>query len=361
MELAEKNGEGKRLYTHDGKVDSQAIYVNLHDINPSVFTTRCTFSHLSDFAAAICTLDPEDGFGEKVVRGRGESTLYYSATTSKERLSDLAIDNEPTSEDSLMHELMRQGKHNITAAVDFGDGVVMIMPLFRVAPIVIGIEFLHGRLRRDCENMGLKAACVGFEIEFLKELFRACFPGATGHDGYIKLAKAFFAKFRRTIFELSSNPEPEERRELVRFYNPITKKPFVLEESKCYYKMILYLLTHVSSNPLAQSLTIAGGKLTEMLAQVCPSLLKMEGGKPRIRNIYDAKLFIDKSAFILNAMGRRGFCESMLAVTERSIYFRLPEGGFGVEIFYKKSGRRLDVPLYQSNFSDAEVIGECPF
>lgn len=359
LELAVKKGEVKRIYEHDGEVAHDSIKVSLQDIKPGLLQARSIFSHLCDLSAAVSTLDPTDGFGEKVIRGRGEPTLFFSVSMSIPRFFDLAIDNEETSRQSLRREIAQCGKQAVKSVVDFGDGVMMIMPIFRVTPIILATENLSGRLKRDCENMGLPAACVGFEVEFLKELFRACFPGATGHSGYTPLSKAFYAKFRRTVIEMKS--DIEEQKAILRFKNPRTNTYFELPDAKPYYKMILYVVTHISSNLYARSLTLEGDKLIEVLARTCPSLLETRGGKLRIRNIYDAKLFVDKSMCILNAMGRRGFCEHTPGVSERSRYFYPSEGGFGIEIFYNAGAKKQEIPIYRSDFIDTDVIMEPPF
>lgn len=356
LELAKKNGDVRQIYEHDGDVKHDSIKIDLQDIAPGLFQARCIFSHLCDFGAAVCTLDPTDGFGEKVVKGRGEQTLYFSVYSSQERFFDLAIDNEPTSLQSLKRELNEGGKQTIKSFVDFGDGVMILMPIFRAAPVTIGIEHLHGKLKSDCEKLGVKAAIAGYRIEMLKELFKPCFPGARGHNGYIPLPKAFCAKFRRTVFELKD--DIEEQKNILRFRNPITNTFFELPNAKAYYKMILYVISHISSNLNARRLAIEGDRLVEVLARTCPSLLETRGGKLRIRNIYNAKLFVDKSMYLLNAMGRKGFCDTNIAISERTFYYKLPTGGFGVEISYKRTANRLDVPFYQSNL---ELPTECPF
>lgn len=326
--------------------DEQLNEISLSDIPKASLTYKGAFPYLVEALSELCTINPKLN-GEFVIKGQEDrNSTHYSALIKWKTLVELATKNEPLVKDGFRKEIMNIYKKAPSLYLNLGNGHGLLTHPFIIRSIVFDdLSTMTKKEAEACIKLGITKTISYVDIEFFKPLFNACFPGKE-KGGFIYTDPAFYTMLQKTIHTMKQNTDTSKR--LSRFYNPRTKQ-FVTKYPSTYYKFVLWLLTHISSNEKANSLTLNEEDLIDLLAHVDPGQLIEKNGKNYIKNPYDTKLFFDKACWIYNQMGKYGYSEKTIAVGEHSIYSRI-NGKLQIIINYVRENPRTNIDDYTSNF-----------
>lgn len=347
-ELSTRKSEAQK--TNLQIFDESMNNLSLEDIPKAALTYKGAYPYLMDALSELCTMNPTvniNGEIKPVIQGQNNSeTTHFSARLKWDSLTHLATRGEPTSKDRFRKEIMSLYKNPPSMYINLGGGLSVLTHPFIIRSIFY--EDSSQMSKKDaeiCARLGITKKISFVEIDFFKPLFNACFAGNES-GGFIYTDPAFFAMLTKTM-----NAMRNDKNCIVlmsRFYNPNTKQ-FIVKYPTTYHKFILYLLSHISSNPRADTLTLYEDEIIEMLSHVDPQQLTQSNGKIYIRNQFDTKLFFDKASFIYNQMAKYGYCEHTIAVSEHCIYSR-ENGKLKITLSYKRTKPRTNVETYSSNF-----------
>lgn len=337
--------------------DESLKEISFDDIPKAALTYKGAFPYLVDALSELCTINPKWDNGEYVIKGQNDtSATHYSVALKWETLTELATRNEPTSKDYFRHEIMKIYKTAPNLYINLGNGHSLLTHPFIIRNIVFDdLSVMTTKEADICARLGITKKISYVDIEFFKPLFNACFSGQE-KGGYIETDPAFYAMFRKTIESMRNDKNTIAINS--RFYNPRTGQ-FVTKYPTTYHKFILYLLSHISSNGKANTLTLYQDDIIELLAHVDPAQLVDKNGKTYIRNHYDTKLFFDKASMIYNRMAKYGYCEHTIAVSEHCIY-TYENGKLKIVITYQRETPRTNIETYTSNFIENEVKTNAP-
>lgn len=343
-QLSTRKSEGKNA---DLQVyDEQLNEISLSDIPKASLTYKGAFPYLVEALSELCTINPQFK-GQYVIKGQDDrESSHYSALLKWKTLIELATKNEPLVKDSFRREIMNIYKKAPSLYINLGNGHALLTHPFIIRSIIFDdLSTMTPKEAETCIKLGIKKTISYIDIEFFKPLFNACFPGKE-RGGYIYTDPAFYTMLQKTIHTMKK--EPDITNKLRRFYNPRTRQ-FITKYPATYYKFILWLLTHISSNETAKSLTLYEKDLIELLSHVDPGQLIEKNGKAYIKNPFDTKLFFDKACMIYNQMGKYGYSEKTIAISEHCIYSQ-SYGKLQITITYKRENPRTNIDDYTSNF-----------
>lgn len=331
--------------------DESLKEIDLKEIPKAALTYRGAFPYLMDALSELCTINPTvmiNGEQKQVIRNQNDpETSHFSAMLKWETLTELATRNESTSKDRFRIEIMNLYKNAPNLYINLGNGRSVLTHPFIIRNIYF--EDLSVMSKKDaeiCSRLGITKKIAMVDIEFFKPLFNACFTGNES-GGFIYTDPAFFAMLNKTINTMRNDRNCLSV--MSRFYNPRTKQ-FITKYPTTYHKFILYLLTHISSNANANTLTLYEDEIIEMLAHVDPQQLSESNGKTYIRNQFDTKLFFDKACMLYNQMAKYGYCEHTVAVSEHCIYAFDENHKLKITITYMRETPRTGIENYSSNF-----------
>ena len=338
--------------------------IDIADITKAHLSYKGAFPYFTDALSELCSIDPTDETGWHYIRGREDPfETHFSVNMGFEELVTLATDNEPTSKEPFKRELrrvMKEPPRLLVRTREFVEGrgwanMAILTQPFNIPSVGAGYENIDGTedaAAARAYRIGVRRRVSNIQIDFYKALFNACLPGQGSDGGYVKTDRAFYAKYIRTLREIPQTAEGERKR--LMFRNPRTGEIMERVDKGAYYKMILYLLFHLSSNKLVTQQTLSPQDVINMLAHVDPGQLYTRNGKLYVKNAYDTKLFIDKASWIFNEMARRGFCEKTAAATEHCIYRNTSEG-IELTIYWKRNNPRYSIDAYSSNFIEENI------
>lgn len=332
--------------------DESLKEIDIADIPKAALTYRGAFPYLMDALSELCTINPtvQTPEGEKkVIQGQNDrETTHYSAILKWKTLTELATRNEPTSKDRFRIEIMNLYKSAPNLYINLGNGRSVLTHPFIIRNIFFeDLSIMSKKDAENCKRLGITKKISHVDIEFFKPLFNACFTGKE-KDGFIYTDPAFFAMLNKTISTMRNDKNCLNI--MNRFYNPKTKQ-WITKYPTTYHKFILYLLTHISSNTNANTLTLYEDDIIEMLTHVDPQQLCEKNSKTYLKNQFDTKLFFDKACMLYNQMAKYGYCEHTIAVSEHCIYSYVNKK-LQIRISYKRETPRTNIKSYSSNFID---------
>lgn len=342
LSTRKSEGENADLQVYDEQLNE----ISLSDIPKASLTYKGAFPYLVEALSELCTINPQTN-GHYVVKGQDDKfSTHYSACLKWETLVHLATRGEPLVKDNFRREIMNIYKKAPSLYIKLGNGHSLLTHPFIIRSIYFNdLSTMTKKQAETCIKLGIHKTIAYIDIEFFKPLFNACFPGKE-QGGYIYTDPAFFTMLQKTIHTMKN--EPDNKKILSRFYNPRTRQ-FITKSPATYYKFILWFLTHVSSNEKATSLTLCEKDLIELLSHVDPGQLIEKNGKAYIKNAFETKLFFDKAFMIYNQMGKRGYSEKTIAISEHCIYSK-SNGKLQITITYKRENPRTSINDYTSNF-----------
>jgi len=330
--------------------DESLKEISLDDIPKAALTYRGAFPYLMDALSELCTMNPTitlNGEEKKVIQGQDDrETTHYSAMLKWETLTELATRHEPTSKDRFRIEIMNLYKSAPNLYINLGNGRSVLTHPFIIRNIFFeDLSVMSKKDAEKCKRLGITKKISHIDIEFFKPLFNACFAGKE-NGGFIFTDPAFFAMLNKTINTMRNDRNCLNI--MNRFYNPKTKQ-WVTNYPTTYHKFILYLLTHISSNANANTLTLYEDDIIELLTHVDPQQLCVKNEKTYLKNQFDTKLFFDKACMLYNQMAKYGYCEHTIAVSEHCIYSYV-NGKLQITISYMRETPRTRIESYTSNF-----------
>lgn len=327
--------------------DSQLISID--DIPSHAFRYSGVIPFIGNALSELCTKNPIDENGRFVIKNQDNEQSHYSAIIRWAELLKMATGNDPLSYETFLKEFLKVFRTPLTLYVSLGNGYSAVTHPIIIRNIVYADSSLMTRLEAErCARLGIQRKILYVDIEFLKPLFKACLE-KTGHGGFIFLESAFYAKLRRTIYEITQD---EKMREIfMRFYNPQTGD-YIKKRPCTYYKYILYILSCLPSNKKVVTIDIDA---VDMLRHVDPAQLYRVNGVTYIKNKYDTKLFMDKAGMLYNVMAKKGYCENLSGAISSCIYTKDK-----YTVGLRREGSKINIDSYTSNFMNEELGKNTP-
>lgn len=306
----------------------------------SAFQLSGAFPYLFDGITMLCNQNPVRDDNKPVVE-RINNSLFYHATLTWEEFKYFAIgEYQKESKHTLIMELSKIQSKPPVKALAIGKGIVV-----KTVPIQIAIYKqdskdtpkymlnLKNRLPKENQEYDYDdesgGKIIGVELTFFGPLFEAAFKEIGG--AFIQIGINFQAKLETAIKKYKESIEFLKYRKIKRY--PTT-----------YRKYALYLTE--KDNGMGDYITISA---KDMLSHVDPQQLDKNGN---IRNITDAKIFVDKSNFLLNKMAKDGLLSGFKFAPTNSTYNQsTKEFIIGIQ----RESDKTDMENYIGIFTDEEL------